>query len=112
MLMVLPGFFTPKAQAFEPITMIMLAPVALEMYQTAEPRMLMGAQYGGRKLVEMGVNILEIFYLPLGLIKTTLGMPFGYFGSGVRDIGKGIIAPGKLVLNTLALPFSFCGVDI
>ena len=29
LLLLLPGFFTPKVQAFEPVTMMLLAPVAL-----------------------------------------------------------------------------------
>ena len=111
-LLLLPGFFTPKAEAFEPVTMALLAPVALKVYEAAEPRLIRGLTCGGKKLVEMGGNVFEILYLPLGIVQTTLGMPFGFFSSGVRNIGKGLIAPGKLVLNTIALPFALVGVDI
>lgn len=112
LLLLLPGVFTPKAQAFEPVTMALLAPVALKVYEAAEPRLIRGMTYGGKKLVEIGGNVFEILYLPLGVVQVTLGMPFGFFGSGVQNIGKGLIAPGKLVLNTLALPFALFGVDI
>ncbi len=112
MLLGMPGFFTPQAKAVEPVSMILLAPVALKAYQTAEPRLMRGARCGGRKLVQIGGNVFEVLYLPLGVVKMTLGAPFGLIGSGVKDVGKGIIAPGKLVLNTLALPFAFLGVDI
>ena len=111
-LLILPGFFTPKTQAFEPVTMALLAPVALKVYEAAEPRMVKGALFGGRKLVQMGGNVLELLYLPLGVVQVTLGMPFGFFADGTRNIGKGLIAPGKLMLNAIALPFSFMGVDI
>ena len=112
LLLLLPGFFTPKVQAFEPVTMMLLAPVALKVYEAAEPRLVRGAQYGGKKLVEMGVNVFEVLYLPLGVVETTLGAPFGFMGSGFNHIGKGALAPFKLVLDTLALPFCFFGVDI
>ena len=107
-----PGISTPRVQAFEPVTMALLAPVALKVYEAAEPRIVRGMKYGGKKLVQMGVNVFEILYLPLGVVQTTLGMPFGYFSDGCRNIGKGLIAPGKLVLNTLTFPFTLWGVDI
>ena len=111
-LLLLPGFFTPEVQAFEPVTMALLAPVALKVYEAAEPRIARGARCGGKKIVEMGANVFEILYLPLGLVQVTLGAPFGFFGSGINNIGKGIIAPGKLVLNTLALPFALMGAEL
>ena len=111
-LLLLPGFFTPKVQAFEPVTMALLAPVALKVYEAAEPRIARGARCGGKKLIEMGSNVFEILYLPLGLVQTTLGAPFGFFGAGVRNIGKGVVAPGKLVLNTLAFPFTLMGAEL
>ncbi len=101
-----------RVQAFEPITMALLAPVALKVYEAAEPRLVRGAKTGGKKLVQMGVDVFEILYLPLGVVQSTAGMPFGFFKSGVRNIGKGLIAPGKLVLDTLAFPFTLWGVDI
>ena len=107
-----PGVMAPRAQAFEPVTMVLLAPVALKVYETAEPRLVRGAQVGGRKLVQIGGNMLEIMLLPLGAVQTTLGAPFGYLGTGVKNIGKGAVAPFKMVLNMLALPFCFFGVNI
>ena len=103
---------TPEAVAFEPITMVLLAPVALKVYQAAEPRSVRGMRTGGNRLVKMGVDVFEILYLPLGLVQSTAGAPFGYFKSGIKNMGKGIIAPGKLVLDTLAFPFTLWGVDI
>lgn len=108
----LPGGIMPRAKAIEPITMALLAPVAVKVYEAAEPRIIRGARTGGKKLVEMGTNVFEILYLPLGVVQATLGMPFGAFNSGIRNIGKGLVAPGKLVLNTLAFPFTLFGVDI
>ena len=107
-----PGIMTPRVQAFEPVTMVLLAPVALKVYEAAEPRLVRGAQVGGRKLVQIGSNMLEMMLLPLGAVQTTLGAPFGYLGAGVKNIGKGSVAPFKMVLNMLALPFCFFGVNI
>ncbi|MBE6367679.1 MAG: hypothetical protein E7052_07215 [Lentisphaerae bacterium] len=111
-MLILPGTAAPKVQAFEPVTMVLLAPVALKVYEAAEPRLVKGAKYGGKKMVQIGGNVLEILYLPLGLVQVTAGAPFGFMSSGIKNIGKGAIAPGKMVLNVLALPFSLCGVNI
>ena len=92
--------------------MALLAPVALKVYQAAEPLLVRGAQTGGKKLVQIGGNIFEILLLPLGAVQATVGAPFGFFGTGVKNIGQGSIAPFKMVLNVLALPFSFFGVSI
>lgn len=103
---------TPRSQAFEPITMMLLAPVALKVYEKAEPRLVKGAATGGKKLVKMGVDTFEILYLPWGALQSTAGLPFGGLKSGLKNMGKGIIAPGKLVLDTLTLPVALVGVDI
>lgn len=104
--------FSPRAAAFEPITVALLAPVALKVYEAAEPRLVRGAMCGGKKMVQIGGNLLEFFCLPLGLIQATLGAPFGCFGSGMQNIVRGAIAPVKMVGNILVLPFALFGVTI
>lgn len=106
-----PGF-TPRASAFEPITVALLAPVALKVYEAAEPRLVRGAAAGGRKMIQIGGNLLDFFRLPLGAIQVTLGAPFGFFNSGVRNIAQGAIAPIKMVGNMLVLPFTLFGVSL
>ena len=110
--MVVPGVFTPRAAAFEPITVALLAPVALKIYEAAEPRLVRGAAAGGRKMLQIGGNLLELFRLPLGAIQLTLGAPFGFFGDGISNIAKGCMAPVKMVGNILVLPFTLFGVNI
>ena len=65
-----------------------------------------------RTIMGLVVPMLEIMLLPLGAVQATLGAPFGYLGTGVKNIGKGAVAPFKMVLNVLALPFCFFGVNI
>ncbi|MBR2356843.1 MAG: hypothetical protein IKA65_02280 [Lentisphaeria bacterium] len=104
--------FSPRAMAFEPITVALLAPVALKVYEAAEPRLVRGAMCGGKKMVQIGGNLLEFFCLPLGLIQATLGAPFGCFGSGMQNIVRGAVAPVKMVGNILVLPFALFGVTL
>ena len=51
LLLPLPGVFTPSAKAVDPITVSLLAPVALKVYEAAEPRLIRGARSGGRKII-------------------------------------------------------------
>ena len=108
----IPGLLTPRAAAFEPITVALLAPVALKVYEAAEPRLVRGAAAGGRKMLQIGSNLLEFFRLPLGALQVTLGAPFGFFGDGLNNIARGCIAPVKMVGNILVLPFALFGVNI
>ncbi|MBR7144352.1 MAG: hypothetical protein IKD10_05360 [Lentisphaeria bacterium] len=111
-MLVIPGVFTPRAVAFEPITVALLAPVALKVYEAAEPRLVRGAAAGGRKMLQIGANLVDIFRLPLGVVQMTLGAPFGFFGDGLSNIAKGAIAPVKMVGNILVLPFALFGVNL
>ena len=110
--LVLPGVFTPRVAACEPITVALLAPVALKVYEAAEPRLVRGAAAGGRKMIQIGANLLDFFRLPLGAIQMTLGAPFGFFSSGISNITRGAIAPVKMVGNILVLPFALFGVNL
>ncbi len=105
-------FYTQEAKAIDPVTIAILAPVAIKAAQVAAPYVIRGLKSGAMGLLEMGKNVLEILLLPLGIIETTLLWPFGMLGTGVQHIAKGFIAPFKLVWNTILLPIRFCGVDI
>ena len=67
---------------------------------------------GGRKMLQIGANLVDIFRLPLGVVQMTLGAPFGFFGDGLSNIAKGAIAPVKMVGNILVLPFALFGVNL
>ena len=102
-------FYPPKVQA-EPVTMIVLAPLALEAAKQASPYAVAALQNGGRQLLEIGKDIGNIFRLPLGLIQATVGLPFGLLGNGLENITIGLCAPFQLVGDVLILPLSFFGV--
>ena len=99
----------PKAQA-EPVTMVILAPLALEAAKQASPYAISALQNGGRQMLEIGKDIGNLLRLPLGLIQMTLGFPLGMLGDGLENIGIGLFAPFQLVGDILILPLSFFGV--
>jgi len=99
-----------KAQAIDPVTIAILAPIAIEAAQIAAPYVLRGLKTGGVHMIKMGKDVIEIFYLPIGVLQSTLGLPFGLLGSGVKNIAVGFVAPFKLALDALLLPIAFCGI--
>ena len=98
----------PRAQA-EPVTMIILAPIALEAAKQASPYVISAMQSGGRQMLEIGKDLGNLLMLPLGVLQATLGAPLGMFGDGVTNIVVGICAPFQLVGDILILPLSFFG---
>lgn len=101
-----------EAKAIDPVTIAILAPIAIKAAQIAYPYVLRGLKSGGTHLIKMGKDVLEIFYLPLGVIQSTVCIPFGQFGPGVKNLVKGTIAPFKLALDAIILPFAFFGLDV
>lgn len=105
-------FPATKVQAIDPVTIAILAPIALKVADAARPYLVRGALNAVKCLGKMGKDTFEILYLPYGFLKMTAGAPFGGFSSGLVYSIKGAVAPGKLVLHTLMLPVMLVGVDI
>ena len=102
----------PEAQAFlDPVTIAILAPIALKAAETAKPYVIRGLLNGGRHMLKMGVDILELLLLPLGFFEMTLGAPLGGFAPGLKHSMIGFIAPFKLALHAALLPVSFFGIS-
>jgi hypothetical protein len=99
----------PEAKAVDPITIALLAPVAMKAFEKASPYILKGLTNTGKGFVLMGTDVIDIFRLPLGFFQTTFLMPFGYFKDGVYNIAMGAIAPFKLCFHTVTLPLMMCG---
>ena len=104
--------YTPKAEAMDPVTIAILAPIALKAAKIAAPYVLRGLACGGKGLLEMGGDVIDILRLPLGVVQSTLLWPFELFGTGIDNMIQGGIAPFSLVWDTLDLPIKFFVVDI
>ena len=100
-----------KAEAMDPVTLAILAPIALKGARAASPYVIRGMQNTGRQMIVIGKDVAEIFCLPLGVVQTTFGAPFGFFGNGVQNIGAGVVAPFKMTWDILMLPLAMFGVS-
>ena len=90
-----------QAKAIDPITIAILAPVVLQLANAARPYVIRGLINLGKGLLRVGKDRLELVFLPYGLLKMTLGAPFGGFRSGLVYTIRGGIAIGKMIFHIL-----------
>jgi hypothetical protein len=101
----------PKARAMEPVTIALLAPVALMVAEKARPYIIRGLLNGAKNLIVMGKDVLQLMRFPLGLVQSTVLMPF-CFKDGVKNMIIGGIAPIKLIFHAVLLPIQFLGINV
>ena len=99
-----------KAGAMDPVTIAILTPIAIKGAQIAAPYVMRGLMSGARHMVSMGYDLINFFRLPLGVLQSTLGIPFGQLQNGLRNMVAGGIAPFKFVIKTFLLPGEFCRI--
>lgn len=106
-------FLAPKAYAFDPVTMMILAPVAIKAAEVAQPYVIKSLIGTGKGMLKIGRDVFHMMYLPYGLLEMTIGAPFNKFHSGVVHVIRGgAIAPIRLILHTLMLPIYMAGVNV
>jgi hypothetical protein len=105
-------FPAPKAQAMDPVTIALLAPVAIKAAEIASPYVLKGLGNGLKHMVVMGKDILGIMRLPLGFFQVTFLAPFGQLAGGIKNLVLGSIAPFKLALHAVMLPVALFGIGV
>lgn len=98
----------PEASAIDPVTMAILAPIAMKAAEKTAPYVGRALYNLGKGFLRIGKDIFHFFYLPYGLGY----MCFGNVKRGLVYVIKGGIAPGKLIVHTLMLPVLLFGVDI
>lgn len=105
-------FPVQKAKAIDPVTIAILAPLALKAAQIAQPYVTTGLINYGKGLLLCGKDLIELFRLPLGFIQSTIGIPFGALPSGIRNITLGFIAPFRLGFHVMMLPLNIFGIGV
>ena len=103
-------FSMPEAQAMDPVTIAILAPLAIKAAQFAAPYVKRGLLSGALRMLEIGKDVLGILLLPIGVLGVTVGAPLGFFSSGLQCLGQGFMSIIYLVGDTLILPISFFGI--
>ena len=98
-----------EVHAMDPVTIAILAPVAIKAAEVMMPYVIQGLKNAGVHLMKMGLDLAGILKLPLGLLQSTLGAPIGMFDSGLQNMLAGLTAPLQLVWHTVTLPLAIFG---
>ena len=67
----------PEAKAMDPVTIAILAPIAIQVGKAMMPYIIKGLTNMGRMGRKAGVELINVFRLPLGILQLTLLAPFG-----------------------------------
>jgi hypothetical protein len=105
-------FPAPKAQAMDPVTIALLAPIAIKAAKIASPYILRGLLSGAKHMLVMGKDLLSMMRFPLGFAQVTFLAPFGQLKSGVKNLLLGSIAPIKFGFHALLLPVALTGIKV
>ena len=112
-LILVAGLFMPfgaaKVQAMDPVTIAILAPVAIKAAEVMMPYVIQGLKNAGVHLMKMGLDIAGILKLPLGFVQATLGAPLGLFSDGLKNVIDGVLAPFQFTWHTLTVPLAIFG---
>ncbi len=103
--------FVPKTEAFDPVTLAILAPIAIRAAQGAAPYVVRGAVNLGKGGVKIGKDSLQLLRLPWGLFQMGFLWHRGGLRAGMVNSIRGLIAPGKMVVHALLLPVYMFGVE-
>ena len=101
-----------KVQAMDPVTIAILAPVAIKAAQAARPYIVSALINLGKGLIKILKNAFGLVYLPYGMGKMMFAWPWGGFRSGFIYTLKGLIAPFKMLFHVLLLPMYMVGLEI
>lgn len=103
----------PESNAFlDPVTIMILAPIALKAAAIAKPYVIRGLMNLGKHCVKMGSAMLEFMRMPVGMIQMTLGAPFGGLAPGLKNIVKGGLGLGKFIVRATMIPLAIFGFTI
>ncbi|MBR7139770.1 MAG: hypothetical protein IKD44_09515 [Lentisphaeria bacterium] len=100
-----------QAKAIDPVTIAIMAPVVLQLANAARPYVIRGLVNLGKGVIRVGKDVVELVFLPYGILKMTFGAPFGGFRSGLVYTIRGGIAIGKMVFHILILPLTVFGIN-
>ena len=98
-----------QVHAMDPVTIAILAPVAIKAAEVMMPYVIQGLKNAGAQLIKMGLDLAGILKLPLGIIQSTFGAPVGMLSSGLQNIVEGLAAPFQLIWHTVTLPIAIFG---
>ncbi len=105
-------FFAPqqKAQAFDPVTLAILTPLAIQGAKILAPYVIRGLKNMAVVGLRSAKYFVKFFLVPFGLIECII-MPWR-ISTGLAHMGQGFIGLFCFIGNLLLLPFAAFGVGV
>ena len=105
-------YFAPqqKAEAFDPVTLAILTPLAIQGAKILAPYVIRGLKNMAVVGLRSAKYFIRFFLVPLGLIECII-MPWR-ISTGLAHMGQGFIGLFCFLGNLLLLPFAAFGVGV
>ena len=105
-------YFTPqpKAQAFDPVTLAILTPLAIQGAKILAPYVIRGLKNVAVVGLRSAKYLLKFFLVQIGLVECII-MPWR-ISTGLAHMGQGFIGLFCFLGNVLLLPFAAFGIGV
>ena len=105
-------YFAPqqKAEAFDPVTLAILTPLAIQGAKILAPYVIRGLKNIAVVGLRSAKYLLKFFLVPVGLVECII-MPW-HISTGLAHMGQGFIGLFCFLGNVLLLPFAAFGVGV
>ena len=105
-------YFTPqpKAEAFDPVTLAILTPLAIQGAKILAPYVIRGLKNVAVVGLRSAKYFLKFFLVPFGLVECII-MPWR-ISTGLSHMGQGFIGLFCFMGNLLLIPFAIFGVGV
>ena len=105
-------YFTPqpKAEAFDPVTLAILTPLAIQGAKILAPYVIRGLKNVAVVGLRSAKYFLKFFLVPVGLVECII-MPWR-ISTGLSHMGQGFIGLFCFMGNLLLIPIAIFGVGV
>ena len=100
----------PKAQAFDPVTLAILTPLAIQGAKILAPYVIRGLKNMAVVGLRSGKYLLRFFLVPVGLVECII-LPWR-MSIGLSHMGQGFMGLVFFVGNVFLLPFAAFGIGV
>ena len=100
----------PKAEAFDPVTLAILTPLAIQGAKILAPYVIRGLKNVAVVGVRSAKYLIKFFLVPVGLVECII-MPWR-ISTGISHIGQGFVGLFCFAGNLCLIPFAIFGIGV
>ena len=105
-------YFTPqpKAEAFDPVTLAILTPLAIQGAKILAPYVIRGLKNVAIVGIRSSKYFIKFFLVPIGRVECII-MPWR-ISSGISHVGQGFVGLFCFLGNLCLIPFAIFGIGV